>query len=107
MKFKTAPRPFSQCFIVKAYDRATQLFVTFVHAVLTCKNEEMYCTVLREIVVLTKYPWVPVSIPVAFEKGALFRKLKKLLPLKPDIYVNVRLKLIEILTLVPKERISV
>ncbi|KAF0985932.1 hypothetical protein HZS_3412 [Henneguya salminicola] len=31
----------------------------------------MYCTVFSEIVVLTKYPWMPVSITVAFEKGIL------------------------------------
>ncbi|KAF0989868.1 hypothetical protein HZS_7419 [Henneguya salminicola] len=66
----------------------------YVYDVHPCKKEEMYCTVLREIVVLTKYHWMPVSTAVLFPfKTSPFQKIKKIIP---DIYLV--LKLIEILT---------
>ncbi|KAF0986534.1 hypothetical protein HZS_1932 [Henneguya salminicola] len=60
--------PMSHCNEIRS---ANHLFVSCVYAVLTCKNEEMYGTVLREIVVLTKYHRMSVSITVDFEKCLL------------------------------------
>ncbi|KAF0987956.1 hypothetical protein HZS_3784 [Henneguya salminicola] len=69
--YGASPRPLTQCLIAMAYGWATQLYVPCAYTVLTFKNEETHCTVLREIVVLTKYHWMPVSITVDFEKSLL------------------------------------
>lgn len=99
--FRITPAPFMQCLIIMVYDIGTQLYIPCVYALTTTKNEYMYCTILHEIVVLSKYMWMPSSIVVDFEqalinackyefkesimigcyfhmKQALYRKLKKI-----------------------------
>lgn len=125
--FKTVPSPFVQCLIVLVYDRGSQLYVPCVYSLQTSKSEYMYCTILHELVALSKYTWMPSSITIDFEKGlvnackhefpesyligcyfhlkqALHRKLKKLNPNQPKIYEL--LTHIELLTILPIEEIE-
>ncbi|KAF0989217.1 hypothetical protein HZS_4165 [Henneguya salminicola] len=53
--FCVVPATFVQCRIVMVYDKGTDLYVPATYSPQTSKCEEMYCAILRELVVLTKY----------------------------------------------------
>ncbi|KAF0988336.1 hypothetical protein HZS_1897 [Henneguya salminicola] len=94
MTFKTVSRQLAQCLIVMIYDRTTQLFVSCVYTVLSCKNEDMYIPVLREIVVLTKYHWMAVSKTVDCKKRPKYSRwfLKKKPTMRLTLYISNSVK---------------
>jgi hypothetical protein len=69
--FRVAPHLFSQCLIVMAYDPSTNLYSPCIWALMTSKDEYIYCEVLHAVVVLLKYRWSPRTVVVDFEKALL------------------------------------
>jgi hypothetical protein len=69
--FRVTPSPFSQCLIVMSHDPSTFLYVPCVWALMTSKDEYLYCSVLHEIIVLLKYRWEPKIIVIDFERALL------------------------------------
>lgn len=125
--FRSTPSPFSQCLIIMVYDQSTEVYVPCVFALMTGKNEYMYCSVLHEIIVLLEYKWMPVTITTDFEysliksvkyefpesklhgcyfhlKQAILRKLKKFNLFAENI--SSILERIELLTQIPEDRIE-
>ena len=125
--FKVTPHPFYQCVIVMTYDCGTRLYVPCAYALVTCKNEYIYCELLHQLIVLMEYNWMPRVITTDFEKAlisavkhefpesriigcyfhlkqALQRKLIKFKML--NFNSTLILNKIELLTIVPQEQIS-
>ncbi|KAF0985281.1 hypothetical protein HZS_5068 [Henneguya salminicola] len=73
--FRSAPAPFTQCRIVMVHDAGTEMFVPCVYSLITSKSESIYLNVFHELIVLTKYNWMP-QIYLHLKKG-IERKLKK------------------------------
>lgn len=126
--FRSVPSPFLQCLIVMVYDAGTQLFVPCAYSLITTKNEYMYLTVFHELIVLTKYSWMPQIITSDFEisliasikhefptsrllccyfhlKKAIERKLKNYKI--SDENSKIILNKIELITIVPIEDIEI
>lgn len=125
--FRSVPAPFIQCLIIMVHDIGTELFVPCAYCLLTSKNEYLYLTAFHEIIVLTKYHWMPRIITSDFEvalisaikhefpesrllccyfhlKQAIERKLKKL-KFSSEIS-SIILSNIQLLTVVPIEEIN-
>ncbi|KAF0991201.1 hypothetical protein HZS_7038 [Henneguya salminicola] len=125
--YRTVPSSFSQGLIVLIYDRGLQTYVPCAYSLQTSKSEHMYCTILHELIVLTKYTWVPIKISSDFKQGlvnackhefsgstlmgcyfhlnqALYRKRKKLIPNEKNNF-NL-LKYIELIAIVPIKEID-
>lgn len=77
--FRSVPAPFLQCLIVMVFDVGTQLFVPCAYSLITSKNEYMYLTVFHELIVLSKYNWMPKLITCDFEL-ALINAIKHEFP---------------------------
>lgn len=126
--FRCVPSPFLQCLVIMVHDVGTELFVPCVYCLLTSKNEYLYLTALHEIIVLTKFNWMPRIITSDFEialitaikhefpesrllccyfhlKQSIKRKLKKIKISSENS--DVILSKIQLLTVVPITEISV
>lgn len=125
--FRSAPAPFMQCVIIMTFDRGTLKYIPCCYALLTGKNEQLYCNLFHELVVLMEYNWMPSVITVDFEKSlisavkhefpqsrilgcffhlkqALFRKLRKIT--RNSSFIHSTLDNIELLTVIPSAEIS-
>jgi hypothetical protein len=51
------------------FDAGTNLYIPCAYALLTGKNEYLYCALLRELVVLLDYKWMSKIVVVDFEKA--------------------------------------
>ena len=77
--FRVTPAPFAQCLIVMNHDPTTNIFVPCAWALMTGKNETLYCEVLHALLVLLKYRWEP-KVAVADFEQALLNSVKYQFP---------------------------
>ena len=126
--FRVVPAGFYQCVVIMALDLTSSEYVPTVWALLSGKSENMYCTLLHEIVVLLDYQWMPSICVCDFERGllgaaryqfpdsqiigcyfhlkqSLYRKMRELT--LPADQIDICIDKIEILTLIPPGDISI
>ena len=77
--FHVTPHPFAQCLIVMAHDTSTNVHVPCAWALMSGRDEFLYCEVLHVLVVALDYHWSPRAVVVDFEK-ALVRAVQYQFP---------------------------
>ncbi|KAF0990124.1 hypothetical protein HZS_5479 [Henneguya salminicola] len=69
--FFVTPHPFVKFLIVRSFDLSTNLFVHCIWALMSRRNEYLYCELLHPIIVQLKYVWSPKSVLIEFKKALL------------------------------------
>lgn len=65
--FRCVPSQFHQCFIVMAFDRATNSYVPVLYILMTGKTQEMYWMALDYVIILSKWTLEPDWVTCDFE----------------------------------------